>query len=559
MICSPLAKSAFDWATLHQDRPASVYPLTYKNNPSRVLRYANRAFAILERISSHKTGMCLLVMALTMATRIALLPRIPIRQPFIGDEFSYLLGAETFASGRLTNPMHPLWVHFEALHELMRPTYMSKYPPGQALFLAMGWKLLGHPWYGVWISFGLFSACLCWMLQQWVPPVYAVLGTAITLSQISVLTYWMNSYWGGAVAAGAGCLLLGSLPRLARRVRSRDAVVVAIGLLLLANTRPYEGLVMAGAAFLALLFWRARRQRGLVKLFSPRVVIPLVLVLGAGAFWTGYYNYRVTGNPVLMPYSVYARDYHIAPTWIFLPARNPPVYRHVDLEKAWKADLEHYQKIRSNPLLNLTELHHALGFYCSPLLSFPVALGILLSGSRRFWTAAAICICLWCGLLIESADKFPHYIAPGVGLLPLLAVYGFRLLRVIGRSYGPILVLTLATFLCIQGASASRGHGLERIWETERQPPRITVMRELMNQGGRHLILVRFSADHIQWNNEPVYNSADIDASQIVWAHDMGEAKNRELFDYYRGSRKIWLYQPDTEPNTLVPYESVSR
>src|SRR5271166_6415255 len=277
--------------------------LTVQNTPSChfrmerppwASRFANQTFALLERVSRHKIVMCLLAMAMTMAIRLALLPRIPIPQPYVVDEYSYLLGAETFASGRLTNPMHPMWVHFETLHELMRPTYMSKYPPGQALFLAMGWKLLGHPWFGVWISFGLFGACLCWMLQNWVPPVYAVLCTAITLANISLLGYWMNSYWGGAVAASAGCLLLGALPRLARRVKSKDVVLAAIGLVLLANTRPYEGLVMSVAAIVALLFLRRRQHRSLAKLLSLRCVIPLLLVCGAGALLDGYYNYRVT-------------------------------------------------------------------------------------------------------------------------------------------------------------------------------------------------------------------------------------------------------------------------
>src|SRR5271167_1131280 len=317
-----------------QNTPPWHFPM---ESPSLVLGYANQAFVLLERISRHKTVMCLLVMTLTMAIRIALLPRLPIPQPYVTDEFSYLLGAETFASGRLTNPMHPMWMHFETFHELMRPTYMSKYPPGQALFLAMGWKLLGHPWFGVWVSFGLFSACLCWMLQNWVPPVYAVLGTAITLAKISLLGYWMNSYWGGAVAAIAGCLLLGVLPRLARRVKSKDVVLAAIGLVLLVNTRPYEGLVMSAVAILALLIWRMRRQRSLVELFSLRCVIPLVLVCGTGALLDGYYNHRVTGNAFLMPYMMYFQDYQVASPWIILPEREPPVYRHADIERDRKS------------------------------------------------------------------------------------------------------------------------------------------------------------------------------------------------------------------------------
>src|ERR1022692_4337409 len=87
----------------------------------------------------------------------------------------------------------------------------------KSLFLALGWKLFGHPWYGVWLSSGLMCVALCWMLQRWFPPRYALLGGLIAVAQWGIAGYWVNSYWGGAVAAAAGALVVGAVPRLARR------------------------------------------------------------------------------------------------------------------------------------------------------------------------------------------------------------------------------------------------------------------------------------------------------------------------------------------------------
>jgi hypothetical protein len=142
----------------------------------------SRLFATLERTFGNlarQRRLSVITVGLTaLALRAALLPIHPIPHPLIPDEFSYLLSADTFAQGRLANPTPAMWTHFESLMIIVRPTYNSPYPPAAGLLMAAGQVLLGHPFWGVWLSAGLMCAAITWMLQAWVgesraPPAHA--------------------------------------------------------------------------------------------------------------------------------------------------------------------------------------------------------------------------------------------------------------------------------------------------------------------------------------------------------------------------------------------------
>ena len=84
-----------------------------------------------------------------VALRVALKPLMPVPIPVVTDEFSHLLLADTLLHGRVTNPVPAFWPHFESIHILMQPHYVSAYFPGQALWLAAGRIVTGSPWAGI--------------------------------------------------------------------------------------------------------------------------------------------------------------------------------------------------------------------------------------------------------------------------------------------------------------------------------------------------------------------------------------------------------------------------
>ena len=260
------------------------------------------------RFAARKTAVLVAAPFVVIALRLALFPVLPLPTPVAHDEFSYLLAGDTFAHGRLTNPPHPMWVFLDTFHVLQHPTYASIFPPGQGAALALG-QILGHPWIGVLLSMALMTMAITWMFQGWLPPKWALLGLVLVILRIDLFSYWMESYWGGAVAALGGALVVGALPRIIKWHRLRDAVLMGVGAGLLANSRPYEGFIFCIPVGIAILVWLLSERSPALKVTGPRVLLPLVSVLGFTVAFVAYYNWRVTGNPLLFPHSLYEARY----------------------------------------------------------------------------------------------------------------------------------------------------------------------------------------------------------------------------------------------------------
>jgi hypothetical protein len=527
-----------------------------------------RAFA---KVARKRTLSVVVVGTTALVARILLLPIIPIPDPAVHDEFSYLLAADTFAHGRLTNPTHLMWVHFETFHVNQRPTYASMYYPGQGLFLAAGQVLFGHPFWGVWLSTALMCAGICWMLQGWLPPLWALFGGLLAVIRLGTFSYWANSYWGGAVAAFGGSLVLGALPRVKRCQRLRDAVLMGIGFAILANSRPYEGLFFGIPVIVALVIWIRHHEERTLRLRMKRVAIPLTLTLFAALAAMGFYFWRVTGNPFQTPFSVNAATYDPAPYFPWQHVKAVAKYNHAVMRSFyldwWRPQ---YEFGRSHPvMLLLLKCGMFWSFFVGPVFtiallasSFSVPVG---ASMRQFSKRTKFLLLVSASTLLSLLLPVyfnPHYAAPVtcvVYALLLIALQNLRRWKPNRRCAGVAVIraVFVAAMLMLVARALMPLKWANNIPATWYSPIVLNSYRQgiasrLSRMDGRHLIIVRYKPDHLL-NNEWVYNGADIDGSKVIWAREMNPEQDTELIRYFK-DRKLWLAEPDQIPPKLSPY-----
>lgn len=536
----------------------SAFAIFAVSFPAFAQRIFHRVESFLCRFTARKTLAVIVLFFAVIALRLSLLHFLPVPVPGIHDEFSYLLLGDTLAHGRLTNPTHPMWMSFESFHINWIPTYCSKYPPAQGAVLALG-QALGLPWIGVILSMGAMCAAILWMLQAWLPARWALLGGMLAAVKFGIASYWMNSYWGGAVAATGGALVLGAMPRIVRRARLRDGVLLGLGLAILANSRPFEGFLFSVPVAAWFFWWLVGKTKSRVPLRVRvlRVLGPVAAILTVTISFMGYYNWRLTGNALLFPHVLNSRTYRSMGLFLWDHPKPPLQYHNDQFEDFYNGwEREDYQNTWSDVWRVSGEKLTRGGstyFWWGALLLLPGIPYVFLDRRMRIPTLIFSLTCLGFLSLIWS---FPHYAAPVacvIILMLLQAIRHLRWMRVAGRPIG-LALSWAAIVLLIADVSIRASHRncdpLE--WTCQGDPSRAAIGEKLSHTPGKHLILVRYEEDH-NLHDEWVYNGAEIDTAKVLWARELDDEQNAKLFAYFR-DRQFWLVEPDVDNTELVPY-----
>jgi hypothetical protein len=295
--------------------------------------------------------------------------------------------------------------------------------------LAVG-KLMGNPWIGVLLSSAAMCMAITWMLQGWVDPEWALLGAVLVLSRIGLFSYWMNSYWGGAVAATGAALVMGALPRIWEHQRPRDAIILGVGAGILATSRPVEGLIFCIPVGAALLWGALRQDSSMRGAYIKQVLIPLAAVVGCAVAFIAFYNWRVTGNPLIFPHLIEQRQYIRTALFLWQHDKPPIAYANPQFD-----DFYH----NFVPSLYQASWPAAEGqlewkstwfwqFFIGPALSIPfLALPWVLKDCRNWLLLAQVALCslgLWIIVYFN-----PHYAATLMVTVVILMMQGMRLLN----------------------------------------------------------------------------------------------------------------------------------
>jgi hypothetical protein len=352
-----------------------------------------------------------------------------------------------------------------------------------------------------------------------------------------------------------GAMVYGALRRIALRLRARDGLILGLGLAVLANSRPYEGLLASLPVLAFLLVWVLAKKKPAANGLAKRILLPILVpcILTCGAM--GLYNFRVTGNVFRMPYLVHEATYSVAPTFLWQEPKPQPKYHSQTIRgyhMGWPLEYYLYQRSFSG-LVNEgnQKIRNFWSFFIGLFLTLPLMMLPWIFRNRWMQFALIPCSLVSLGLLAETWF-FPHYAAPISALVFAILLQGMRHLRLWkwrGQTSGLFIVRAVSVlYIVLLAVPIAQKMGVSpKAWSIQRAQ----ILSLLSKEKGCHLVIVHYDSNHPS-ANEWVYNSADIDNAKVVWARDISEAQDRRLVEYFR-DRHVWCLAADELPPRIRP------
>jgi hypothetical protein len=522
-----------------------------------VARYPENPLARFEAfigaIASRPYLSLTLIVLIAIGGPLALRPFVGFPDAFIADEYSLMLQAKTYLSGRMANPALP--ANFAQDWVILSPTHASQYPVLRSLPLLVGYAAGVGAWGGVVLSMAALAAAVYWMVSVWIHPRYAFVAALLVILRFGLFGFWVNSYYGPALTALGGVLLLGSFHLLRSRPTVPTGAVFGLGVFILMTTRPYEGLFFAAPICLWLVVHFVRSGAVVRKALAAPASVAAVLILG-GFGLTFADNQATTGDWRVSPYVVYSAQNANPPPLLPMrwerPMPSPVRYdwsqRRRDFDTHLYVRRETWKGIAS---AEIWRLRNYWNFYLGFSLLLPFLVGVW--ALRRERVVLLSTASLGIGLSIGSWD-LAHYASPAFGFIILAIMFGFQSLRrwkprsaPFGLALSRTLPLALAFGAALPLSSALFGApafplpaenflNLPCCWLWPRSI--ITaVENEIDRSEGRNLIVVdtgtRATGAEVLIANEP-----NVAAARSIWVNDDPEF-NMATIDRYP-DRRIW-------------------
>jgi hypothetical protein len=274
----------------------------------------------------------------------------------------------------------------------------------------------------------------------------------------------------------------------------------------------------------------------------------------------GYYNWRITGHALTMPYVLYERTHSSTPLFMWQKLRPPIQYANPQFARLEKTFSEAAYRQRWHTLLHLTFQRKMFEFFFLPALWLPFFVALwssfadkrtrLLSGQFVFCVIGAF------GPIWLAA----HYEAPLMATTFALVVQGMRQLRRWKYGMRPIGIgLTRLVVLITIGTSIPNVADILRTNGSTFAEPQFGLQRasaehKLEEMPGKQLVIVRYlPGEGHNVHQDAVSNRADIDGAKVVWSREIPNVDIQPLLNYF-GDRQVWLWEPDLSLPKLSEY-----